>query len=139
MTTHQFPIPRTGVVPHPRVRSTANPRRLRSWALFVIIVVGAFFGLTYSRTSLDQSAFVLDRIEDEIAAEQVRHSDLRVEVAELRDPRRIAEAAADLGLVYPRQLAVLAVERAAVEEPGPEQRWAQLKSLLSAQPRASQP
>lgn len=136
MTTHS-----ATVTPLQRIdtqQRKADPKpgsRLRPWALFVIIVIGAFFGLTYSRTSLDRSAFLLDTLEDQIVAEQSRHFDLRVTVAELRDPQRIAAEAAELGLVFPtarHELAVAPVEMD--EELDPEYRWAQLKALLSAQP-----
>lgn len=134
MTTHSPPL--RPVLGHD-VRASRAPRsspRLRPWFLFVIIVVGAFFGLTYSRISLDRSAFLLDTLEDQIAAEEARHFDLRVQVAELRDPQRIATEAAEMGLVFPDARIELAVERVPDEELDLEYRWAQLRALLSAQP-----
>ncbi|HSF85205.1 MAG TPA: hypothetical protein VLG28_06005 [Acidimicrobiia bacterium] len=117
----------------PRQRAQRN-HRVRPWFLFVIIVVGAFFGLTYSRISLDRSAFLLDTLGDRIAEEEARHFDLRVEVAELRDPQRIAALATEMGMVFPESRIELAVDRVSDEELDLEYRWAQLRALLSAQP-----
>ena len=135
MTTQAPPLrPVLGAdVRSPR-RPVRSGSRVRPWFLFVIIVVGAFFGLTYSRISLDRSAFLLDALEDQIAEEEARHFDLRVEVAELRNPQRIASAATELGMVFPESTVELAVERIPDEELDLEYRWAQLRALLSAQP-----
>ena len=109
-------------------------RGLGSWLLFVAIVVAAFYGLIFSRISLDRSAFELDELQEQIAAEEARHFELRVEVAELMDPNRIANAADRLGMVYPAERNQLTAD--SVSEPAVQQelRWAQLRTLLSAQP-----
>jgi cell division protein FtsL len=121
--------------PHGTPVRKRNRRGLRPWVLFVAIVIAAFFGLTYSRISLDRSAFVLDTLEEQIAVQESRHFDLRLEVAELRDPGRIAAEAAELGLVFPTSRVELAVEPIAEpEQLDPDHRWAQLKALLSASP-----
>lgn len=108
--------------------------RLRPWFVFAFVVILAFFGLIFSRVSLDRSGFELDDLETQIAIEDARHWDLRAEVARLQDPNRITEIAAAQGLVYPE-------ERIAIEVPGIESegldedyRWAQLKAVLTAQP-----
>lgn len=113
---------------------TAHGPRLRPWLVFILFVVVAFFGLIVSRISLDQSAFVLDELEDRIAEAEALHWDLRLEVARLQDPERISTAARNMGLVFPQERHAL--DAPAVEEDGlePEQRWAQLKALLSAHP-----
>lgn len=107
---------------------------LGSWLLFVAVVVGAFYGLIFSRISLDRSAFELDELQEQIAAQENRHFELRVEVAELMDPNRIATAAERLGLVYPsvrNELTADVTTEPAIQQ---ELRWAQLRTLLSAQP-----
>ncbi len=111
-----------------------TPARLRPWVIFAAVVIFAFFGLIFSRVSLDRSGFELDDLEQEIAIEQARHRDLLVEVARLQDPHRITEFALARGLVMP-------AERIAIEVPGiegegidDEYRWAQLKAVLTAQP-----
>ncbi len=108
--------------------------RLRPWFVFAFVVIVAFFGLIFSRVSLDRSGFELDDLETQIAIEEARHWDLRVEVARLQDPNRITTLAVGNGLVYPE-------ERIAIEVPGIESegldddfRWAQLKAVLTAQP-----
>ena len=132
------------VAPHPAHRSgpslEATPGggkvrpRLQPWIAFAVAVVVAFFGLIYSRISLDQSAFVLEDLERQIAAEEARHWDLRVEVARLQSPERITREAQDMGMIYPVELASLEVEGVDGAELDPEYRWAQLKALLTAQP-----
>lgn len=111
-----------------------GPIRLRPWIVFAVVVIVAFFGLIFSRVSLDRSGFELDDLEEQIAIEEARHWDLRVEVARLQDPDRITQIAIANGLVYP-------AERIAIEVPGIESegldddyRWAQLKAVLTAQP-----
>jgi cell division protein FtsL len=111
----------------------ARPR-LHPWIIFALAVVVAFFGLIYSRISLDQSAFVLEDLEQQIATEEARHWDLRVDVARLQSPDRITSVAQDMGMIYPAELASLEVEGVDATELDPEYRWAQLKALLTAQP-----
>lgn len=135
MTTHSPPLrPVLGKDVVSRSKPVRAGNRLRPWFMFVIVVVAAFFGLTYSRISLDRSAFLLDTLEDRIAEEEARLYDLRVDVAELRNPQRIAVEAAEMGLVFPDARIDLAVESVPDEELDLEYRWAQLRALLSAQP-----
>ncbi|MFQ5554858.1 MAG: hypothetical protein ACE5GC_05745, partial [Acidimicrobiia bacterium] len=108
--------------------------RLQPWLLLVLCVVVAFFGLIVSRISLDRSAFHLEELEQRIVMEEAHHWDLRLEAARLQDPERIAALAAEMGLVYPDER--MEVDAPPVDADGvdPEYRWAQLKTLLSAQP-----
>lgn len=107
--------------------------RLRGWMVFSILVVGAFLLLIYSRIALDGSAFVIEDLESQIADEETRYWELRLQVAELQSPERVIRAAEGLGLVYPD--ARVPLEAPGVQAPGSdiEQRWAELKALLSAQ------
>jgi hypothetical protein len=57
-----------------------------------------------------------------------------MEVAELRDPARIARMARSLGMVYPDDVRVVSVPGLGSSGFGIEERWADLKLLLSAQP-----
>jgi cell division protein FtsL len=102
--------------------------------VFVVVVVVAFFGLIVSRISLDRSAFVLDDLDEQIAVAEAEYWDLRLEVARLQDPERIAAAARDMGLVFPEERHALDVPPTEASDLDPEARWAQLKALLSAQP-----
>lgn len=130
MTAHSAPLRPLGA----NAAGSRPVARRRPWALLIVIVLTSFFGLTYSRISLDRSAFVLDTLEDRIAEEQARHFDLRVEVAELRDPERIASRAARSGMTFPSAQVQLTVAQPPGDDLDPEYRWAQLKTLLSAQP-----
>ncbi len=112
----------------------AHRPRLRPWLVFVFFVILAFFGLIVSRISLDRSAFVLDELEDQITVAEADHWDLRLEVARLQDPERIAAAAKEMGLVFPEERHALDVPPMPDRDPEPGERWAQLKALLSAQP-----
>ena len=112
----------------------SSQARLRPWVVFAVVVIFAFFGLIFSRVSLDRSGFVLDDLDQQLAIEQARHWDLRVEVARLQDPTRMSAIAAERGLVYPN-------ERIALEVPGIDSdgadldyRWALLRAVLTAQP-----
>jgi len=102
--------------------------------VFTIAVVMAFFLLIFSRTTLDQAAFELRDLDDQIAVEESRYWELRLEIARLQAPDRIMDAARDMNLVYPSEIRNATVEI----EGGPtatlDDRWAELKALLSAQP-----
>lgn len=111
-----------------------QPVRLRPWLVFAAVVVVAFFGLIFSRVSLDRSGFELDDLEEQIAIEEARHWDLRVEVARLQDPDRITSWGIEAGLVYPAERIELEVPGLESEGLDPEYRWAQLKAVLTAQP-----
>lgn len=116
------------------VALTMHKPKLRPWIVFTLTVVVAFFGLIYSRISLDRTAFELEELEDRIAEEEARFLELEVQVAGLLDPARIDRAAAELGLVYPDELVSIEVPAIETEGLDPGMRLAQLDSLLSAQP-----
>ena len=118
----------------PGPRPGERKPRMRSWMVVSLAVVVAFFGLIFSRISLDRSAFVLEGLERQIVAEQTRHSELRVDVARLRAPDRISKIVEGMGLVYPAELIALEVPRANGEELSIEYRWARLRSLQTAHP-----
>jgi len=114
----------------------APARRIRisPWLLFAAAVIIAFFGLIYSRISLDNSAFEIKQLEQKITQEEGRFWQLRYELARLQDPARIEGLVADLGLEYPTERVALSVPDAPNNELDTEYRWAQLKAILSAQP-----
>jgi len=87
------------------VAGSRRPRpRIGGWVVYTVIVALAFFGLIYSQTSLDSSAFELKELEAQIAVEEAHYQDLRLLVARLQSPARIAPAAADLGMVLPHSM-----------------------------------
>lgn len=108
--------------------------RVRSWIIFAIAVIIAFFGLIYSRISLDRSAFVLENLERGIAEQEARVGELRVEVARLQSPERISSLAEEMGLVYPAEMVGLHVPEMPSDVHRPEYLWAQLRSSPSAHP-----
>ena len=82
---------------------------LAPWMIMVIIGVVAFLGLGFARTSLDRSAFELDQLNRSIEEQGAINEQLRLEIARLENPARIAPLAEELGLVIPgdtRQLLV---------------------------------
>jgi len=77
--------------------------------MMVLIGVAAFLGLGFARTSLDRSAFELDRLNRAIAEQEAINEQLRLEIARMENPARIAPLAEELGLMIPgdtRQLLV---------------------------------
>jgi hypothetical protein len=97
-------------------------------------VIVAFFGLIYSRISLDRSAFEIQELEGQIVVQEDLHWQLRYELAQIQDPARLELDIAQLGLVYPEERVALSVPVVGIDELNPDYRWAQLKAILSAQP-----
>ena len=95
----------------PRLRSRRSARevaavqaatpRIFPLAFFVIAVVVVFFLMIYLRIALDRSAFELDAVERQITLQESRQLDLRLELASLQDPLRIATEATNMGMTYP--------------------------------------
>lgn len=102
-----------------RVLKGRRPERvtLAPWMIMVLIGVVAFLGLGFARTSLDKSAFELDQLTRAIEEQGAINEQLRLEIARLENPARIAPLAEELGLVIPadtRQLLVDLGQGAAV-------------------------
>ena len=136
MTVRALREPRT----RPAQLRLLQSRRLRiphlgMWVVYTLVAVIAFFGLIYSRTALDSSAFELQQIEQQISAEQERYQQLRLEVARLSSPERIIPAAEEMGLVLPTDVTPVAASGVVVAEATElEERWTEVKSILSAAP-----
>lgn len=84
------------------------------WLVVSFIAIATFLALIGTRTALDRSALDLAYIERQIAEQLTVNQQLRIEIAQLENPARIAPMAEDLGLVIPterRQLLVGGVER----------------------------
>ncbi|HUG74172.1 MAG TPA: hypothetical protein VMM81_00655 [Acidimicrobiia bacterium] len=114
--------------PHTRRRGITH------WVLLSIAGCALFVLLVLSRIALDRHAFVMEDLEKAIATEEARYWELRMDVAELRDPARIARMARSMGMVYPEEVRVVSVPGLGSSGFGIEERWANLKLLLSAQP-----
>ena len=116
-----------------RRRAAATPRpRLRPLAVFVIAVLIAFFGMIFSRVSLDRTAFELQELDVRITQELERTDQLRVEAARLLSPDRIRERAADLGMVYPESRTQVVIDRPLTVAPAGAE--VDLRTLLSTRP-----
>jgi cell division protein FtsL len=76
----------------------------------VLIGVAAFLGLGFARTSLDRSAFELDRLDRAIVEQEAMNEQLRLEIARMENPARIAPLAEELGLVIPENTRQLLVD-----------------------------
>lgn len=84
------------------------------WVVVSLITVVAFLALIGARTALDRTAFELDAMNAAIAEEASLNQQLRIEIAELENPARIAPLAEEMGLVIPtdrEQLLVRGVGR----------------------------
>ncbi len=111
----------------------ARVPHIRGWLVFTVAVVAAFFVLIYSRTALDRTAFELQDLESRIVAEETRYWELRLDVARLQAPGRIMRLGEEMGLVYPSEIRPVAVAGSRAGASGIEDRWTELKALLSAQ------
>lgn len=118
------------VVIDPRERR----RRAVPWALITVAGCCLFVLLVLSRIALDRHAFVLQDLDRQVAAQEARYWDLRMEVSELRDPRRVSDLAARMGMVYPDEVRTVEVPGLGTPTQAIEERWVSLKLLLSAQP-----
>lgn len=102
------------------------------WVTFSLVVVVALFGIVVARTTLDQGAFDLADLNRKIAEAEVSNQRLRLEIARLESPGRVAPAAESLGLVYPTERAVLTVAGIVVQSTDSDPRWATLDRYASA-------
>jgi len=136
MTAPARPLPLPGASPL-RVVVGRRPRhapRLGAWLLLTAVVFAAFFLLIFSRIALDRSAFVIEEVGRQMAVEEARYWQLRLEAAELQAPERILARAQELGMTYPAEVHTIEVPGMGSPGSGVEERWADLKALLGAQP-----
>ncbi len=91
-----------------RTAEAAGPR-IVPLAFYTVLVVALFFAMIYLRIALDRTAFELDELERAIELEESRTLDLRLEIAQLQDPIRIATEAERIGLAHPSQRLALIV------------------------------
>jgi cell division protein FtsL len=78
--------------------------------VMVLIGVIAFLGLGFARTALDKSAFELDRLNRAITEQAAMNEQLRLEIARLENPARVAPLAEEMGLVIPGETRQLLVD-----------------------------
>lgn len=136
MTAPAQPLPLPGG-PSLRVLVGAQARRrprVGAWLLLTLLLTAAFLLLIYSRIALDHSAFVLQEVHRQMEVEEARYWQLRLEAAELQAPERIVARAQEMGMVYPVSVQTIEVPGMGSSGSGAEDRWADLKALLGAQP-----
>jgi cell division protein FtsL len=116
MTVHA--APEHGVDERLRVLKGRRLRKpsLAPWMIMVLIAVVAFLGLGFARTSLDGSAFDLAKLNRSIDEQSALNEQLRLQVAQLENPARIAPLADEMGLVIPSDTNQLLVD---LDVPGP--------------------
>lgn len=85
--------------------------------IVVLVAVIGFLGLGFARTSLDRTAFELAELDRSIAEETALNQKLRLEIARLENPARIAPLAEELGLVIPSETNQILVD---LDPVGPE-------------------
>lgn len=98
-------------VPQPRIgrqeeiRVLKGKRRSRvllgPWAIVALIAISGFLGLGFAQTSLDRAAFELAELEKSINDAEALNLELKLEIARLENPARIAPLAEEMGLVLP--------------------------------------
>lgn len=110
MTTHPLRLSRVGT----RRRAAAETApvsgpRLVPLLFYTALVVALFFAMIYLRIALDRSAFELDELNSSIELAESRTLDLRLELAQLQDPIRIASEAERIGLAHPDERLALVI------------------------------
>ncbi len=85
---------------------------------FVLLAVLTFLGMVWSRTLLDEGAFQLADLQSQIEQETIENRLLRLEVARLENPDRMASLAEPLGLFYPDEVIHIQVPGVAPRKPG---------------------
>jgi hypothetical protein len=126
-----FPLPRARGF-HVVIGPATRRRRIGGWIGLAIALSAVFLLLVSSRIALDRAAFVLEDYEVLIAIEEARYWDLRLQVTELQSADRIASLADQMGMVYPERIFTIEVPGLGGPGPGIEDRWIDLKALLSA-------
>jgi cell division protein FtsL len=99
---------------------------------FVLIVLVALFGIVFARTALDQGAFDLAELNREIVAARSDNTQLRLEVARLESPTRVAPLAEGMGMVFPSARDTVVVERIADPSQPADRRWASIGRYAAA-------
>ena len=100
--------------PHLRVAPTASSgvlrrRRRARFAVFGVAAISAasMFLLVAFHVFAVQSAFQLNKLDQQLSSEQRRYEHLRSEVDEASAPATVARQAAELGMVRPRTVQIL--------------------------------
>ena len=109
MTAQSIPYV-SGRATRSRVASARRGPRIVPLVFFTVLVMAVFFAMIFLRIALDRTAFELESFERQIAKEESIQLDLRLELAQLQDPLRIANEATRMGLTYPDDRVAIVVE-----------------------------
>ena len=99
---------------------------------FVIVVLGAVFGIVLARTALDQGAFDLAELERAIVEAEAENASLRLQVAGLESPTRVAPLAEQMGMVFPTERGTVVVEVPSIRTAEADPRWASIDRYAAA-------
>lgn len=100
------------------------------WLIFSLVAVVAFLGMVLTRTSLDRIAIELATVEAQLAEAKGLNQRLRLEIAQLESPARVAPAAQELGMVYPQSSNRLVVEGVLTETVA-DPRWSEMNRFAA--------
>lgn len=88
------------VAPQPRLTVVSHRRRFAWFAVAVTVLVGAvMIGAVLLHTTIAERQLEIDALEQSLRSAQEEFDVLRAQRAELRSPTRVAERAAELGMV----------------------------------------
>ena len=102
--------PRLTIVP----KVAARAPRIPFVILVVLVLVGGLVGLLLVNTTLQRGAYDLQELRGRSAALERQQDALELEVADLRQPQRVAQAALGLGMVSNKAPAFLDLEDGSV-------------------------
>ncbi len=103
------------------------------WLAFTVVVVVALIGVVLAQTSLDRGAFELGSLNRSIAEAKTENQHLRLDIARLESPVRVAPLADEMGLVYPEERQPLLVQGVVEQTVGGDQRWSSISEFASEQ------
>lgn len=99
---------------------------------FVLIVLVALFGIVFARTALDQGAFDLAELNRSLVEAGTENTRLRLEVARLESPNRVAPLAEQMGMVFPTERDTVVVQRVVDPLEPADPRWASIGRYAAA-------
>jgi cell division protein FtsB len=100
-------VVRPGRRPRPQFKLTP-----KTGVTLTALMFSALFGVAVSHALLIQSQLRLDDMDKEVADEQARYEQLRLDVAELESPDRIIADAREMGMVDPTETVWLTPDEA---------------------------
>ena len=121
MTVRPLRAPEGGSAPLRVITGGDRPRRRRAilWALYTVGAVASFLALIYLRTAVDEAAYEVRRLENQIRFEEARQHQLHLEKIRLESPSEIVPIAEHLlGMVLPEDVVAIAVPGVQPDRPG---------------------